>query len=90
MNGNLPETLLDWMKVKADEDGLIFEDIPNYGDHMTRDEWLGAVKFGGFIDYDGYGELATINQVSNIMIVPSKAKSYKFPEWATHIVWYNR
>jgi hypothetical protein len=90
MDMALQETVLDWMKVKADEDGLIFEDIPNYGEHMSLEEWLGAVKFSGFIDYDGHSKLATINQVSNIMIVPSEANGYKFPEWATHIVWYNR
>lgn len=90
INMGIQETVLDWMKIKAEEDGLEFGDIPNYGDHMTMKDWLDAVEFGAFIDYDGHGELATINQVSNILIFPSEAKNYKFPEWATHIVWYNK
>ena len=67
-----------------------FSEIPKYGDHMTIKEWLECVECGGFIDYDGYGDLATINKVSDITICPSEAKRYKFPDWCTHIMWYNR
>jgi len=66
------------------------EDIPDYGDLIPLSEWLENVKFGAFIDYDGHGNLATETQCSDIVIIPSEVEGYVFPEWTTHIVWYNR
>jgi hypothetical protein len=60
------------------------------GELIPLQEWIGCVQCGAFIDYDGYGELATETQTSNVMISPSEMKGYDFPEWATHIMWYNR
>jgi hypothetical protein len=71
------------------EDTLM-EELPDYGDHMTLEEWFDAVKCRMFIDYDGCGDLATIDKVSKIGISPSQSKDFDFPEWCTHIVWYNR
>jgi hypothetical protein len=44
------------------------------------------------IDYDGNGYYATATEVSKIKVVPSDiTKAGKTPpEWATHVVWYNR
>jgi hypothetical protein len=69
-----------------------FEPIPDYGDHMTWEHFKECVDSGGFIDYDGYGDLATADQCSNVTISPSKLSDgkWKRPEWATHVVWYNR
>lgn len=58
--------------------------------HMPLEEWLDCVEDGAFIDYDGFGELATATHFSDIEISPSQAKIFEFPEWCTHIVWYNR
>jgi hypothetical protein len=79
------------MKDDVEKNGLIFEDNDfKCGDLIPLQEWIDCVKCGGFIDYDGYGELATETQTSNIMISPSEYKNYDFPDWVTHIMWYNR
>jgi len=79
------------MKDDAEKNGLIFEDNDfDCGYLIPLQEWIECVQCGGFIDYDGYGELATETQTSNITISPSEMKRYNFPEWATHIMWYNR
>jgi hypothetical protein len=83
-------SIIEMMKADAEEKGTIFEPIESDDYHVTLSEWLEEVKWGGFIDYDGHGNLATINKKSNSIIQPSYAKGYDFPEWATHIVWYNR
>lgn len=66
------------------------EPIPDYGDLMTKEEWLSGCEAGAFIDYDGFGNLATADGVYAERIFPSQAKNYNFPKWVTHIVWYNR
>jgi hypothetical protein len=84
-------SIYDLMKEKAEKDGVIFSlNEEHFGYLMPLQEWKDCVKCGGFIDYDGYGELATETQTSNMMISPSEMKNYNFPEWATHIMWYNR
>jgi len=45
--------------------------IPNYGDHMTLEQFIGSCKSGCFIDYDGYGYYATKDRMTNIVIRPS-------------------
>lgn len=68
-----------------------FKPIPKYGDHMTLEKFKEHCSCGGFIDYDGHGDLATSSQISNKEISPSDvARGYAFPEWCTHIVWFNR
>lgn len=70
-----------------------FEPIPDYGDHMTWEHFAEAVEDGSFIDYDGYGDLATADQCSDITVSPSKlakGSNWKKPAWASHVVWYNR
>ena len=48
-----------------------FEELPNYGDLMTIEHWLGYVTTGGFIDYDGHGNLATEDKMSELQVYPS-------------------
>jgi hypothetical protein len=57
---------------------------------MTIKKWMECCDAGGFIDYDGFGELATRKGHSDIAISPSQRKTMKIPKWATHVVWYNR
>jgi hypothetical protein len=68
------------------------EKLPSYGDHMTIERWLQCVECGGFIDYDGHGNLATETQLSDIVVYPSDvtALKLKMPSWATHVMWFNR
>ena len=74
------------------EDGIEFH--PHNGEWgeelCTLQEWIGCVRCGGYIDYDGYGRLATATHVSDVEICPSELVNYKFPNWATHVMWYNR
>jgi len=39
------------------------ESIPDYGDHMTLEDFIEYCKHGSFIDYDGYGRYATDTQI---------------------------
>ena len=67
------------------------EPIPEWGGLMTLAEWKDAVEVGGFIDYDGMGSLATETEVlQGFYIYPSQLKTFEFPEWVSHIVWYNK
>lgn len=69
-----------------------WEDIPDYGDHMTLTEWKSCVKSGGFIDYDGFGNYASNNQMSNITLSPSDYHNKRMVRNSnfTHIVWFNK
>jgi hypothetical protein len=75
--------------IKESINAPILKKIPDYGDHMTRESFLSDVEDGGFIDYDGHGHLATADQETNWIVKPSTANE-PWPEWATHVVWYNR
>lgn len=60
------------------------------GAHRTWGQFLENVRAGEFIDYDGFGELATETRVSKILVKPSTVDKIRRPKWATHVVWYNR
>lgn len=67
--------------------------LENYGDHMPVTEFVDYVEVGLFIDYDGHGELATAEEVSDLTIFPSQVRGRgmaAIPREFTHIVWYNR
>jgi hypothetical protein len=87
------ETVKRFMYIIEEEmrkEEIIFNPISEHGDFMTLKKWLSDVESGLFIDDDGWGCLATSYEVSNINIYPSQVKYFKFPEWATHIEWYNK
>lgn len=66
------------------------EPIPEYGEHMTREEFESACKSGCFIDYDGHGCYATEIEMSKIVIVPSDLRNgWQYPDF-THVVWFNK
>lgn len=69
---------------------MSFEDLPDHGDLIELDEFKDAVNCGAFIDYDGFGELATREKTSKIHIRPSDVDDFKFPGWCTHVLWFNR
>jgi hypothetical protein len=66
--------------------------LPDYGEHMTREEFLGAVETNFFFDYDGDGQYATATEMSDVRIWPSKVRTdgSGWDERFTHIVWFNR
>lgn len=49
-------------------------------------------EFGIFTDDDGFGLYATDTEVSNreIEFWDFDEDNYNVPEWATHVVWYNK
>ena len=71
---------------------LKYKDVDDDDDHMTVKYWLGQVYDSSFIDYDGHGVWATKNKKSNATVIPSDITERKLapPDWATHVVWYNK
>jgi hypothetical protein len=70
--------------------------LDSCGTHMTWEAFLERIDSGMFTDDDGFGELATSDQYSNVTIHPSDVdgelarSEYNRPDWATHVVWYNK
>lgn len=56
---------------------------------MTLQDFRVAVGQGVFIDYDGYGHYAR-NGVADDSAIALPSEIDKMPEWATHVVWFNR
>ena len=75
-----------------------FIPIDDFGDLIELEDFKKSVAQGSFIDYDGYGYLATSKFPSpdvdikycKVAIHPSQVKDFVFPEWCTHICWFNR
>ena len=78
------------MSRKLGKEELKMSPIPNYGDLMTLEDWVSAVKSGGFIDYDGDGCYATEKEISNKYVKPSDVRKGKVDKSWTHVVWFNR
>jgi hypothetical protein len=66
------------------------QEIPNYGDIMTLEEFIKCVKSGGFIDYDGSGNYLEFNKMTNIDIYPSDVEFNKIRTQFDRIIWFNR
>ena len=69
---------------------VTFSNLPDYGSHMTLQRFRECVECGGFIDDDGSGNLATETSISNVDVNPSDLANMNIPEWATHVVWFNK
>lgn len=55
------------------------------------DEFAEAVEVLFFTDYDGSGYLGTeTHEDRDFAVTPSTFKREEVPEWATHVVWYNK
>lgn len=71
-----------------------FEEIvPADGHHMVLEAFLDQVARGILTNEDGFGYWANADNVSNWKIWPSEVIHQdrgKFPDWATHVVWYNK
>jgi hypothetical protein len=86
---NLKDKSIETFKELFSKPKLKFKDIEIGDCCMKMEEWISDVKAGGYIDDDGWGNLATSTKVSNRSFSPSDVGN-EIPEWATHIVWYNR
>lgn len=66
------------------------EDLPDYGDHMAREEFYRNCANGMLTDNDGFGEYATATQVSDKKVHPSEVCDGLWDSHFTHVVWYNK
>jgi len=66
------------------------ENIPDFGDHMTIDEWSDCCKSGFFINSDGIAYYATDTKESNIRVHPEEVVNGSLDTRWTHIMWYNK
>jgi hypothetical protein len=72
------------------KEGVKFNPVKeSCGDLFTVENWIDNVRSGGFIDYDGFGNYAFENEVSNKEVIPSDIKG-KMDMRFSHIMWYNR
>lgn len=60
--------------------------IPKYGDLITIEEFKQCVQCGAFIPYDGDGCYATETRMDD----DSNVWMDDAPDWATHVMWFNR
>jgi hypothetical protein len=68
----------------------VLSDLPDYGQVMTLRQFIGSVKSGGFIDYDGSGNYVKDGKMTNIDIYPSDVKHNSIRKEFTKIIWFNR
>ena len=68
----------------------MLRDIPDYGDHMTLEDFVSNVDNGLFTDDDGHGYYANVKQISTERVIPSDVIEHKLLEGWTHVVWFNK
>lgn len=66
--------------------------LPKLGDLMSVEEWIGCVNADSITGYDGFGEWATKDGTSGVMVYPSwlGPDEVFVPKWATHVLWFNK
>lgn len=67
------------------EDKSVLRPLGKLGDHMTAEDFEECVQCSCFIPYDGDGNWATVDGESKLNVWENAR-----PEWATHVVWYNK
>ena len=84
-------SLLDIMKT-AYKDNTELEINGDIGDLISWPDFLQNCKDRSFIDYDGHGNWATETEHGKSIIYPSEVLKGLItkPDWATHVMWYNR
>lgn len=66
------------------------DDMPDYGDIMTLEEFIDSCNCGGFCNYDGSGYYALETSCSDITIYPSDITNNKYRKDFTHVIWFNK
>lgn len=75
---------------------LLLYPLPNYGDHMTLEQWWGGCECGGFTDYDGYGYYAFEDTRTDIPVdfdrktYEEQVKDLPEEKRPTHVLWFNK
>jgi len=67
-----------------------FEELSDYGDVMSLEDFIENVKDGGFIDYDGHGRYVKDGKESDILIYPSDVQHNSVRKDFDTIIWFNR
>jgi hypothetical protein len=67
---------------------VMWEPIPSHCILFSREDWLDQLKAGRITESDGSGHFATENQMSNLE--GAFSDEYIWPEWATHIAWFQK
>lgn len=67
-----------------------FSEIPDYGDKMSLKDFIENCNSGGFINYDGFGQYATNDKITDIIILPSDVKKGTIRKDFDFVVWFNR
>ncbi len=66
------------------------EDIPEYGDKMSVEDFVEACYDGAFTDDDGTGYYATEDKMTRIVVNPSNISMETFDDRWSHVVWFNK
>lgn len=66
---------------------MFTEEIPDYGDLFTLQDWLDCCNDRSFIDYDGFGCASDGKLMTSKCYYPSERNN--LPESTTHIIWFN-
>lgn len=69
-----------------------WRDLPNFGDHMTIQDFKDCVASGGFIPDDGTGRYATADKQSDVYVDFDEDEIDKHIEAGifTHVMWFNK
>lgn len=76
--------------MKTTQNKEILEEIPDYGDLFTIEEFEKDCKSGGFIDYDGTGYYAFKNKMTNKEISCDSFVKGTYDKNYTHVMWFNK
>lgn len=67
-----------------------FEELPDYGDHFTINEFIDYIKNGVFTDYDGTGYYAKEDKMTRIEATPSLILNGNIDGRWSHVIWFNK
>lgn len=67
-----------------------YEEIPDYGDVFSFEEFQDCCFEYSFIDSDGCGYYATKDKMTNILANPSDIMIGYIREEFSHVVWFNK
>lgn len=86
---NIYYRFLDWHHIHFQEHRI--ENIPEYGDIYSMEEFKANCDCGGFINDDGFAH-PIINDMmdGDIIIMPSQIKKGKYINKYESVVWFNR
>lgn len=77
-------------EIKSLRSAFMIEDIPNYGDVMSMEDFIKNCECGGFIDYDGFAHpILNDKMIGGIIIRPSRIKEWPCLKFKK-VIWFNR